>query len=684
MKLNPTAKEYKPTWEPARTYNSTPASAASFHPNQSQSATYHPPYSHTYYYSSHQQQQQQPLQRVYTDPHATWRSEPRQSQPFEPYVNNNKTKVSEKPRVDAPEYIPLLARGSASASQRPVLTNREGPTEISPTNPIVVLFIGCRGAGKTTQAISLAKEHNLLHISSGDICKEGKEPFTELKAIVKKEFSNFCSRRYSGLALDRFIVRSEIDAYYLQDALSEGRLPVPLVVWLQVDSSVGMDRAASRGDNKEASLFWRLEEQRILPVVAETIFKPIKSLLIVDCNTKTAEETFNTILEHIRTTNSGRSKGVTLPAVKNSFSGALVVDFDVYKELSTEIHSAIGNSSARIDSAPLSSMAAYADRRTFTPENIRKFGLSSSFVTLKADGDRYLLVKHRVKGYYAFPFKFSHCFFVGDHLEECKLAARPSIDPQHELRNKKETNIDLILDTELCELERGYGTFFIIDFVYLLSAQGTRTRFAERYKLLQQVMEPLPPLQAGKKVPMTLKQYVSINKLAELLPSLEEAPFPIDGVVFQHGDTYVYGSDKLLFKWKPQELCTADARLADGIEIRRGVWQFHLHVGTFSDGTWREEAFPGAVAEFTEDEVTQNGLANSSIVELSLKERVSAEKSVWQFYRCRHDKTGPNKKMIVEKILEMHHLSYTELLSLVSEIPFTPLPALNFPLFSHR
>ena len=49
----------------------------------------------------------------------------------------------------------------------------------------LVIFLGPPGAGKGTQAVTIAKEKNLAHISTGDMLREHVSNETELGKITK-------------------------------------------------------------------------------------------------------------------------------------------------------------------------------------------------------------------------------------------------------------------------------------------------------------------------------------------------------------------------------------------------------------------------------------------------------------------------------------------------------------------
>lgn len=557
----------------------------------------------------------------------------------------------------------------------------------SPADPLVLLFLGCRGAGKSTFSKMAAEKYNLIHLSSGEMCQQVLEPFVELKKIVLEEFGEGGRRRYAGIALDRFVALSEIDAYYLQDSLSAANLPVPLAVWLQVDISIGLERAELRDLKKSSSLVWRQEEKRIQSNVAEKIFRPSGSLLSVDTNHRSLDDIFTTICLHIDSSLSGRRAAnvFSLPETEwthsSLFSAELVKDYGLYKTLCRELHNAVGNFSSRIDSPPLSSMGSYMDNRVFSSTSmIEKCGISSSYVTLKVDGERFLLLKHREKGYFVFPFKFTHCFSVDEYLKNINLAPCPPVEERSRLMKKSTEVVDFILDTEIC-LRNGEGVFYIIDFVYLFTAQGTKMRFAERYNLLQKVFQQYCHV---NKPPLVLKRYVPINQLKFLLPAFDKAPVAIDGIVFQHGDVYCFGLDKLLFKWKPKELCTADFRLANKRKEEEGKWVFDLIATKFSNNAWAEEIYEGATLACNEEEVTRYNLENGMITELFLERRNSTGDTEWKVCKLRPDKLFPNKSIIVDAIMIMEHLNYEELLEKTAAIKFQPLIPSSFPKYFHK
>lgn len=556
----------------------------------------------------------------------------------------------------------------------------------TPEKPLVLLFLGCRGAGKSSLSKLAAEKYNLLHLSSGEMSNEGNEPYVELRRIVVEEFGANGKKRYAGLSLDRFIALSEIDAYYLQDALSVADLPVPFVVWLKVDMNVGLQRAALRGDQKQSSLACRHEEQRIQRIVAEKFFQPIGSLLTIDANHIPLDEVFKQVCSRIDFSVCGRHAAQlsSLPLLTTDqsslFSGELVTDFALFKSLCREIHTAVGNITNRIEAAPMSSMASYIDKSSFSSSAFNKDShLSSSYVTEKIDGQRYLLLKHTKKGFFAFEHKFTHCFSVDKHFNGIQIY--PSAPNSYQNKLKRQSSVvDFILDTEFCS-QNGRGVFFIIDFIFLYSEKGTKMCFAQRYDLLRKVFKEYVN---KNNVPIALKLYVPINKLKELLPSLTNTSHPIDGVVFQHGDVYRFGTDKLLSKWKPKEQCTADFRVANKRKDGCGGWLFDILVTEYRNGSRSEEAYEGAVLSCSEEEIIEHCLENESIAELYPLEHSSDGKSVWKLRKARPDKQFPNKIAVVNDIVNMEHIDYDTLLEKTSAIDFQPLPPSFYPKFVHK
>lgn len=692
MNLNPSAKEYNPGSESservfshARSYYPSYYAPSQHESNygmqysQSQTAAGLSGYSMTLQDGPYSYSGSHDFHHPVHQPTAPWGSPPFPS--FRPSPVKDYT----------PQLSPALQLAKKQQEQQEKECHRDLPSSPSlpptPEKPLVLLFLGCRGAGKTSLAKLAAEKYNLLHLSSGDMSSEGKEPFVELRRIVVEEFGENGPKRYAGLSLDRFIAMSEIDAYYLQDALSAANLPVPFAIWLKVDTNVGLQRAALRGDQKQSSFSYRYEEQRIQRAVTEDIFQPIGSLLTIDANHLPLDEVFGKVSSRIDFSSCGRHAAQlsSLPIITTNqsslFSGELVTDYALYKSLCREIHEAVGNVTNRVEAAPMSSMASYISNASFNSSSLTKDSpLSSSFVTEKIDGERYLLLKHQKKGFFAFAFKFTHCFSVDKYFSGMEISPCFLSISQSKHKDRSTSLVDFILDTEFSS-QNGRGVFFIIDFIYLLAVKGTKLRFAQRYDLLQKTFTEHV---SKSNAPIALKVYVPINKLRELLPSLKDTSRPIDGVVFQHGDVYRFGTDKLLAKWKPKEKCTADFRLANKREDGCAGWLFDLLATDYRNDSWCEATYDGAVLSCSKEELTTHRLENDSIAELYPIERSSDGKSVWKLCKSRPDKQFPNKFAIVKDILTMEHIDYDTLLEKTSAVDFRPLPASFIPMFLHR
>ncbi|KEG10974.1 putative RNA guanylyltransferase [Trypanosoma grayi] len=574
----------------------------------------------------------------------------------------------------APEAAGGAAEGSAGALGD---GNKSAFLASSHAHPVVFLMFGCRGAGKTTQSELLAKEYNLLNISSGTIYREGKQPFVELRRILLEEFSEGKERRYNGVVLDRFVANSEFDAFYVQSALNAVKLPIPFVFMLAVDPGLAAKRAESRGDNKFGHQHWRAVEQKAQAVTANTIYAPIgrlKTIRITD--DATIENVFKEIKSTIETELPVDPSGIALPsAARREVKGMrLIGDYETYMKLAADVHAAVGNTYGRRDSAPLSSIGAYLDKEYFSygHKNLRSL-LSTFHVTLKADGERYLLVKHKEHGYIGFPAVFTHCYDMNGLFEGVEMRCDLSAESQKAITRKNlNLPVEFLLDTELV-IHDGQPTFYVLDYVYFWGLEAKKIQFESRLKILREYFGRM----ASAARVVLLKDYVPINKLRTLIPKWKDAHLPIDGLVFQHNDTYRIGRDKFLVKWKPVEQCTVDFRLANGV-AKGDEWTFELMVSddATENSGFGEILYPGAVAPLPAAVVKENHLCNGMIVELFLERKETEEGASasaatrWSFRGVRNDKPAPNKYSIVKKIVELKHLDLEELTDLCEKVPF--------------
>ncbi|CCW62792.1 unnamed protein product [Phytomonas sp. EM1] len=582
---------------------------------------------------------------------------------------------------------PLEVKSPAKVA--PLSENSAAAVKLSPENPLVVLVYGCRGGGKSTQSQILAERYHLLWVSSGNLFREGKKPFRELERIVQEQFGPQGLRAYNGLVLDRFIVKSEVDAYYIESILREANLPTPLVFWLQVDPRVGMARAESRGEVKPALEQWRHIEKVAHEAAAEKVYRPCGRLVEVNCNTLDKEAASQVIIDAVeRFIRDPNRNAVTLPVLSVASANIAlppIVKYTVVEQLKKAIHVAVGNSAGRTDSSPLCSIGGYVDREFFkNARRNRSFVAHFMNVTLKVDGQRYLVARHREYGFVGFPFIFNCCYnfnnlFVGLELPQNFVGDSP---------------IDVILDAELQVDYQGNTMLHIIDFIYFHGHQAKSISFLDRYQMLKKWIPKSHHYPTNMESPphFCLKQYVPINKLHTILKKIDEAPFAIDGIVFQHNEVYRFGMDRYMLKWKPQELCTADFRLDRGLRSENGLMrQFQLRVtdsNSKNPESWEEMLFPGAVAVFTSKEVLENHLSEGKIVELCLqkiqKESIVTQDSqsvhctLWAFHRVREDKPAPNKFSMVKQIVQLSHLTYEELLRETSLVSYVgPLKKLD-------
>jgi adenylate kinase len=151
-----------------------------------------------------------------------------------------------------------------------------------------LLFLGPPGAGKGTQAQHLAARHNLLHLSTGDLLRAEVAASTPLGqeaqavmargelvsdalvlAIVRSRLEQYQGN--SGWLLDGF-PRNLVQAGALETLLAEIGQPIELVVLMELDDAVLLQRLLSRGrddDNAEV-IRHRLEvyREQTAPLIA--------------------------------------------------------------------------------------------------------------------------------------------------------------------------------------------------------------------------------------------------------------------------------------------------------------------------------------------------------------------------------------------------------------------------------
>jgi adenylate kinase len=141
-----------------------------------------------------------------------------------------------------------------------------------------ILFLGPPGAGKGTQAQLLARQQELLHLSTGDLLRAEVQAGTDLgrqaeavmargelvsDALVLAIVRGRLSSHMGGWLLDGF-PRNLSQAEALDGLLQELGQPVQLVVLMELEDAVLIQRLLARGrsDDNEAVIRHRLEVYR--------------------------------------------------------------------------------------------------------------------------------------------------------------------------------------------------------------------------------------------------------------------------------------------------------------------------------------------------------------------------------------------------------------------------------------
>lgn len=153
-----------------------------------------------------------------------------------------------------------------------------------------LLFLGPPGAGKGTQAQRLAAARGLLHLSTGDLLRAevqagsalGQEAEAVMArgelvsdalvlAIVRSRLEQQQAAGGGGWLLDGF-PRNRVQAEALGQLLDELSQPIELVVLMELDDAVLIERLLSRGraDDNEAVIRHRLEvyREQTAPLIA--------------------------------------------------------------------------------------------------------------------------------------------------------------------------------------------------------------------------------------------------------------------------------------------------------------------------------------------------------------------------------------------------------------------------------
>jgi len=129
---------------------------------------------------------------------------------------------------------------------------------------IRLVFLGPPGAGKGTQAVKIAQKYGIPHISTGDILRDAVKEGTELGKLAKSYMDKgelvpddviigIIRERLSekdvmerGFILDGF-PRTIAQAKALDELLSELKMPLDAVIFLNVDDEEIIKRLLSRG-----------------------------------------------------------------------------------------------------------------------------------------------------------------------------------------------------------------------------------------------------------------------------------------------------------------------------------------------------------------------------------------------------------------------------------------------------
>jgi len=518
-------------------------------------------------------------------------------------------------------------------------------------------------------------------------------------------------RKYKGLALDRFIVSGLVDPYHLQWALAPGKdLGIPLVILLDINREVAMERADARaGEPRPKSMQGRMIEHRAFYEACTKVYTPMKVVRRVSCDGRSKDQVNSIIIREVmelqRQLQQPTYKAPTLPpyVFHDGLSKlSLIDDFKLFTQLKGEMHG-LFHDTGYIDSAPASSMSGIIDAKLFQKTVTRK-QLSTYFVTLKADGVRMLLMRHKKHGLILFPFAF-HCALDANAMFANVVWGKP---PANSSATPTTTAVEFVLDCEAVTYKNQPPVVMVFDAIWFYGYNGKTTLFSKRYELLKEYFganKDSATAQGQARPPpnkiCVLKEYAPIKSLRTLLPDYHKPPFPIDGIVFQHDGYYAFGNCRDLFKWKPSEDCSADFRLYGGVDPGTGnenaYWKFQgkvqvpLHVG--SD----EETFPNAEIWIRAKDVDAFNISDGTIVE-AVKRTPQKESggrpqtggkqsaaqqprggrggggkeaeqpsnpalSIWDFRRTRPDKVLPNKLEIVEMLNSIDHLTYEQLVA---------------------
>jgi hypothetical protein len=690
--VNPNAKPFVPSFAMQPPQQPAPASlqqssyrppqpTGSFAPAAASAAPFYPQHHHHHHHGGYQQ----PALPSYFPARPLYPGLSSNTQP--PQYQNHQAPPQAAPRATYDQM--LKSRGTPGSK---VLSPDEAfvstpPPEETKTAPVALLFLGPRGSGKSTQAKLAADAMHLLFVSAGDLIREKKHPFLELRRIVQENFGPNMNR-YRGVSLDRFIVNGESDVYYLQWALGS-IFGVPRVFLLMLDWEVALARADARSEESRVkSTQRRMMEYRAHFDACENIYAKVGVLDRIDCESYSQDAVHSLIMTRLDAhTKAGKLHlaASSLPPAcldKSLSTIRLISDFERYTTIKADVHHALGSTNYEL--APVSAMSGVIDQSIIDDARIRR-PLSAYFVTLKADGQRLIVVKH-TSGIIGFPQKFTGAYDLSNLFAAVQWPPKPPTESEGFAGRMGDLSpVEWIMDCEVMRMpNKTHPTILAFDFIYFYGSRAVSERFSVRLKRLQDYFAQLTYSVSHAPKIFELKEYVQAGKLRKLLPDYNSAPFTVDGVVFQADSNYRYGADKTMCKWKPQGQCTVDFRLYGCREpqTKGGDWTFEAkaqEVKTEGDKTVNEEVtVPNVIITIPHKAVVDEQLSDGAIVECAKlppapKAAPAAGKNsakaaapaveTWVYYKNRPDKLVPNRMDIVTKVATMHHITYEQLLS---------------------
>lgn len=570
-----------------------------------------------------------------------------------------------------------------------------------PSPPLALLFLGPRGSGKSTQAKMASASLNLLFVSAGDLIRAKKHPFVELRRLIQQHFGPTSTSTYRGVSLDRFIVNGEADVYYLQWALGS-LFSVPRVFLLMLDWEVALARADARPEeNRVKSTQRRMMEYRAHFDACENIYAKVGTLDRVDCENYSLDAVHALIMTrldvHFKSGKQHVAASALPPACleKDLTTIRLISDFERFVGIKADVHHSVGSTNYEV--APVSSMSGVIDNQIIDDPRIRR-PLSAYYATLKADGQRLVVVKH-ASGVVGFPQKFTGAYDLTGLFAAVQWPAKPKKDGGDSggflSRNDDSESVEWVMDCEVMRMpHKSHPTILAFDFIYFYGTRAVSERFSLRLKRLKEYFGQLTYAAPQAPRVFELKEYVPAGQLRKLLPDYAAAPFTVDGVVFQPDSNYRYGADKTMFKWKPQNKCTVDFRLygCREPETKGGDWSFDAKAQEVrfegEKAVSEEVTVPNVVVKIPHSAVIDEQLSDGAIVECvknsmptktapskqqPTKETTKGGKTAspdpapvvetWSYYKNRPDKLVPNRIDIVQKVSSMQHITYEQLLS---------------------